>query len=240
MKQLATIIIFLALQSLCTAVSAQSQNEPYVGRIIVDGKDICTGTLISPSIVLTAGHCVQPHGASSPIHLRRLNFLIKSPEDGRRRLFPAKDIALIPDFKYRSARTPELSELQSDLALIKLDGIATRKSFEKIGYPAESGTISYMPLSIGPDRAPRDLENCLTKILENDLVLLSCNRDEGFSGSPVFYNHNGERYILGVVTAKSLRSGIRVLYATIPRRKITKMIWQNDLGTYQINRTLSD
>lgn len=239
MKHLLMTIMLLAVQYTTFAHANQAGSDPYIGRIILDGRDVCNGSLVAPSIVITSGHCLQQAGQTAATPLGRIKFLIKSPEDKKRRLFSVINVGMPPDFKYKSPLNPEVLTLQNDVALIRLDGIATRSSFEVIGDPPGPDTIAYLPLKIGGDRAPYGSENCLNKVLESDLILLSCSRDEGFSGSPVFYNKNGKRYLGGVVTAKSTRSGTAVLYATIPVVGLPEVIWRKNPEAHQTKKLLS-
>jgi hypothetical protein len=120
------------------------------------------------------------------------------------------------------------------MALLKLDGIATRAGHERIGNPAQAAGIGYIPDRIAHDRAPEGVESCLTRVMDNELMVLSCHREEGFSGSPVFALIKGERRVVGVVTARSERAGVPVLYASVPHLRMHDIIWSKMQGTHQI------
>mgnify|MGYP000188585317 CR=1 FL=1 len=229
-----TIIVLAVAASAISAVSAGEPSGIHVGRIVIDGRDICNGTLVSPSVVLTAGHCIQPPGELSPTKPHRISFLIKSPRDNKRRLFSAIDVGLTPAFAYRDANAPGVPALQNDLALVKLDGIATRTGYQTVGDPDEKDGLVKIPAKLGRDRAPEGQEVCLDRTFRNGLMLLSCHRDEGFSGSPVFAQVEGMRRIVGVVTAKSKRANVPVLYAVVPSFALHRVVWKSHLGDHQI------
>lgn len=237
MKAICCAVALAAAPALAAAqpnLSMVQDNSSHIGRILVGGRDICTGTLVTPSIVLTAGHCLQPEGASRPITDTRVKFLIKSPKDGKRRLFSVRDIGMVPEFSYRSALNPGVPTLGGDMALLKLEGIATRTGHERIGDPTAANGLGTIPAEISHDRSPQGTESCLTRTLEDDIMVLSCHREEGFSGSPVFSSIEGERRIVGVVTARSERAGVPVLYAAIPHLRIDEIIWQKMRGDHQV------
>jgi protease YdgD len=233
-RVLRILAILMTIGQPLGATYAEDFEKNQVGRVIVGGRDVCSGTLVAPSIVLTAGHCLQPKGSNKPVSVNKVKFLIKSNLDGRRRLFSAIDTGISPQFFYRNAINPSLDSLQGDMALIKLDGIATRSGFEVLGDPARSGGIGYITARLREDRSPEGLETCLVKVMANDILALSCYREEGFSGSPVFAMIDGVRRVIGVVTARSDRRGALVLYASIPHLRIKDIIWSNMRGDDQI------
>lgn len=57
-------------------LSAEIQADwPAVGRLNVQGKGFCTGTLIAPDLVLTAGHCLQDIRLGRTVSPRLVHFL---------------------------------------------------------------------------------------------------------------------------------------------------------------------
>lgn len=234
-------IFALALYAFLPAPAMASDPiDASVGRILVDGKDICNATLISPSIVLTAGHCLQPSGKTQPQKPENIHFLIKSAHDGIRRLFSARDIGLIPEFSYRDPNNPGITNMGNDIALVRLDGIATRSGFEQLSNRVKIDDRVKIPRAISHDRSPQGSEECLSHILPNKLMILSCSRDEGFSGSPVFIVEDGVRKVAAVVTAKSQRRQRNVLYAVVPQIKLSEIVWQRESASFQTQRLTKD
>jgi protease YdgD len=227
------IFILSALLSQASIGVASEGKKPHVGRIIIEGRDVCTGFLVSPSIVMTAAHCLQKKNSTIPVGASLISFLIKSPEDGRRRVFSVDDVGIRPDFSYISPINPGISALQSDVALIRLDGIATRSTFEDIGSPTQTSGIAFIPKSLSPDRSLTGSEECLSRLLNNGLLVLSCDRDKGFSGTPVFSMIDGTRKAVGIITARGNRAGVPVLYAVDPHLTISDIIWRKGNAEHQ-------
>jgi protease YdgD len=233
------ILILSALLSQASIGIASVGQKPHIGRILIEGRDICTGFLVSPSIVMTAAHCLQKKNSTTPIGASLISFLIKSPEDGRRRVFSVADVGIRPDFSYISPINPGIPALQSDIALIRLNGIATRSTFEHIGNPTQTSGIAFIPESLASDRSLTGSEECLSRLLNNGLLVLSCDRDKGFSGTPVFAMIDGARKAVGVITARGDRAGVPVLYAVVPHLAISDIVWRKGNAEHQV-RLIAD
>ena len=50
---------------------ALDPGDPAVGDVEIEGGSLCTGTLIAPDVVLTAGHCVESRVASVRTGIKR-------------------------------------------------------------------------------------------------------------------------------------------------------------------------
>jgi hypothetical protein len=78
MKKLSVLLILIFVLTLATPVFAITNGEPdagrhpFVGLMVADDADgnplwRCSGTLISPTVFLTAGHCTEPPAARATI-----------------------------------------------------------------------------------------------------------------------------------------------------------------------------
>lgn len=122
-----TLHIFVFVFSACKTrdrfsevrvVNGRSETDfPYVVQITMNGKGKCTGSFVSPSLMVTAAHCVQSamHVEFGEIRVERDQIFIHPdwPTGGEacnRRGEPASDVALIrfPDQTYRG---PEFARL---------------------------------------------------------------------------------------------------------------------------------
>lgn len=201
--------------------------------MLVGGRDVCTATLISPSIIITSGHCVMKERQDGHHEMQDMAFLVKSKLDGKRRIFGVVDLALPPGYAYRNRINPGILDLTEDVALLKLDGLATRSHIVSIDNPNPGQTNSYIHGQIAPDRAPVGRERCDTAILQNGIMVLSCYRENGFSGSPVIQVADDGVEIVAIVAANTVRAGQRVLYAVPPLPVLEKMIWKRGLAAHQ-------
>ena len=52
-------VFLLSLNSFSSFNITESEKYPYVAKIIINNSNICTGSLVSPRLVLTAAHCVK-------------------------------------------------------------------------------------------------------------------------------------------------------------------------------------
>jgi len=65
------VLVIAALGALSASASAITNGEldgnrhPYAGALVVDGRPACSGVLVSPTVVVTAGHCVMGHAVVS-------------------------------------------------------------------------------------------------------------------------------------------------------------------------------
>ena len=65
------VLVIAALGALSASASAITNGEldgnrhPYAGALVVDGRPACSAVLVSPTVVVTAGHCVMGHAVVS-------------------------------------------------------------------------------------------------------------------------------------------------------------------------------
>ena len=188
-----------------TMSDAARAQWPSVGQLSRGAKTrgICTGTLISPTHVLTAAHCVSNRKKEriTPFHrvLFRAGWHHGDLEDASR----AKSIAIHPE--YFEKTDPPKSDLHifaTDLAIIELqeplEGIATAE----IGEPVDAlGPVSVMGYQRSSPDALIDYVGCARLGIDHTFFGLSCAVRSGTSGAPVF-ERRGDRWVLvGVVVA---------------------------------------
>ncbi|MEM9046092.1 MAG: trypsin-like serine protease [Pseudomonadota bacterium] len=188
-----------------------------VGRVNIANfseRGMCTGTLISEELVLTAAHCVVSAQTGKVHKLGNIHFVAGWRQGQRAGHSQAKEVIVHSD--YDPFSQSDLDLISSDLAVIKLENPIPEQSAPYFLIAAAPRTGS--PLTIISYR--RDRAHALTrqrgcKILgEKDSVMaVKCEVTFGASGSPLFAEIDGEERLVGVVSAMSRSEGRAIAWA---------------------------
>ncbi|WP_299552573.1 trypsin-like serine protease [uncultured Tateyamaria sp.] len=186
-----------------------------VGRLNIGGTGFCTGALIAPNLVLTAGHCLFDKTTGERIDHTRVEFLA-GWRNGRASAYRNVRRAVVhPDYTY--AGHVSSKGVRNDLALLELDHpIRDGKiiPFETAAQPrrgAEVGVVSY---GTGRSEAPSLQELCRVLAQQDGLLVTSCSVEFGSSGAPIFVIDEGRAQIVSVVSAKAEVDGEAVSLGT--------------------------
>ncbi len=212
-----------ALRSLMTG--DDSRGWEAVGRLDLGHGSFCTGTLIAPDLVLTAGHCMfNPH-TGQRVAEREIQFLA-GWRNGRASAYRGVRRAVLhPEFSF-TADDADL-RVRFDLALLELDQPIRSGSITPLqtgSYPrkgAEVGVVSY-----AHDRAdsPSLQELCHVLARRSGTLILSCSVDFGSSGAPIFVVENGVARIVSVVSAKAMVRDMPVSLGTSLEAPLAEMM----------------
>lgn len=223
-----------------------------VGKVVMGEGAYCTGVLIAPDLVLTAGHCIFDRGAKAPRDPASIRFSA-AQTDGA-------DIAeravarMVADPDYTPYTPISGTTIRHDVALLQLaQPIPTSVAapFNVGAIPAKGAEVSVVSYAQGRAEALSWQKACSVFGQGNGLVGFDCNVDHGSSGAPVFDRSplasGGRAQIVSLVSAGSrtdgkvkaygmalpaivaqlksaLRSGRGVIEAKAPRTALTPQI----------------
>ncbi len=191
-----------------------------VGRLDLDGRGFCTGTLIAPDLVLTAAHCVYERKAKSLRPADKILFRA-GLRDGvaiaeRRGL----QIAAHPD--YDPGQPPSIQNIRHDVALIRLTEPITSRDADPFAIHSgrNAGTeISVASYGVGRAEALSRQRSCTLLTERDDVIAFDCNVTFGSSGAPVFARVGGRGRILSLVSAGGKLDSKTVGFGmTLPQR----------------------
>lgn len=185
-----------------------------VGRLDIQGKGFCTGTLIAPNLVLTAAHCLYDRSTGSRIEPSRIEFRAGFRNGWSAATRVAQRAMAHPSYIFN----PQAGAAESahDLALVELaqpiPGPVT--PFETADEVGTGATVSVVSYAVGRSETPSREESCGVLGSEAGVLVLTCDVDFGASGAPIFAMDGSIARIVSVVSAKGELGGRRVSLGT--------------------------
>lgn len=186
-----------------------------VGKLELGQKGFCTGALIAPDLVLTAGHCLFDRDSGARIDPATIEFRA-GWRNGRAIAYRGVKRAVAhPEYVYGGENLED--RVAYDIALLQLDQPIRQPSvhpFEIGLQPAAGEAVSVVSYAQERSEAPSLQEVCEVLAQELTMLMLSCDVDFGSSGAPVFSLFGGQPRIVSVVSAKAEYDGRKVAIGT--------------------------
>ena len=188
------------LTKLMTAYDARGWEA--VGRLNIGWGGMCTGALIAPDVVLTAGHCLYSSRSGDQVDPTTIEFLAgwrNGRASAKRRV---RSAVIHPKYVYSGPSGNDT--VAYDLAILKLESgirLSHIQPFPTGKRPRKGASVGVVSYARERADSPSIQEVCHVLARRQGALVLSCDVDFGSSGAPIFAEIDGQARIVSVVSA---------------------------------------
>lgn len=194
-----------------------------VGRLNISGRNMCTGALIAPNLVLTAAHCLYDPNSGRAVNPKSIRF--EAGLNGRYAKAARQVVKAVvhPQYVFRPVGDAQVGH---DLAVLRLDRpISTEhiQPFATSSQAARGDAVGVMSYSYEHRDRPNWQQPCHVLARKGKTMVMTCRVEYGASGSPVFEVTPGRApRLVSVISAKAAMGNRRVSIGTA----IDNSLWE--------------
>ncbi len=180
-----------------------------VGRLDMGGVAYCTGALIAPDLVLTAGHCMFEPDSHRRFRPGEITFSAGLRGGHANARAGVAQVVVHPGFAFDDGSGA--ATVENDVALLRLDA-PIRKThvhpFDTAPRPRKGDAVAVVSYGRSRSETPVLQKGCKVLARRLSTLVLSCSVEFGSSGAPVFtIDRTGRAHIVSVISAKSEING---------------------------------
>ncbi|WP_083097776.1 trypsin-like serine peptidase [Pseudophaeobacter leonis] len=198
-----------------------------VGRLNILGRNMCTGSLIAPNLVLTAAHCLFDPRSGRAVDPTKIVF--EAGLMGKRsKASRSVDKAVVhPRYKHRKAGDTLMG---SDIAVLRLENPISSTKIRPLVMSWEAGlgdAVGVLSYNHTHATRPRLERSCQVLAKKSTTLVMSCRVDFGASGAPVLMVSPGhDPKLVSVISAKGAMGSKAVSIGTALDSSLWRLMLQ--------------